>query len=79
MQDHEEQIAQFLHDSYAELAPMFGWEDNSSMKSWNSLNETRQKHMIALVDKLLKDGIIEPGRFFRYIRMGGGSRAQAGD
>lgn len=69
MKDHEEKIAQFLHESYSELAPMFGWE-NSTIKSWDKLSATRQKHMIALVEKLLNNGIIEPGRAFRYIRMG---------
>lgn len=62
MTDFEETMAQILHQRYIEIS-------QHNHKNWEDLSDDYKKSMISLIENLFNEGIIEPGRFFRYIRM----------
>lgn len=60
MQPIAEYIAQKFHEAYEELAPEFGYRTReASAKPWADVPDQNKKLMIATVEKLLAEGVIE--------------------
>ena len=54
-----EHIAAAFHDTYERLAPMFGYKTRiASAVPWDEVPEQNKRLMIAVVDKLIADGVI---------------------
>lgn len=54
-----EQIAQQFHEAYEELAPSHGYETRkASRRPWSEVPEQNKSLMIAVVTRLLNEGVI---------------------
>lgn len=54
-----EEIAQAFHEAYEELAPAHGYETReASRKPWQEVPEQNRGLMVAVVQRLLDDGLI---------------------
>lgn len=57
--DPAEQIAQRFHEAYEELAPNHGYETReASRKPWSEVPQNNKSLMIAVVSRLLEQGVI---------------------
>jgi hypothetical protein len=57
--DPAEQIAQRFHEAYEELAPSHGYETReASRKPWSEVPQNNKSLMIAVVGRLLEQGVI---------------------
>lgn len=55
-------VARSFHEVYEELAPTHGWKTQErSQVPWNDVPEGNRKLMVATVDRLIDDGVIELG------------------
>lgn len=53
------EIAQQFHEAYEELAPSHGYETReASRKPWSEVPEQNKSLMIAVVERLLDEGVI---------------------
>lgn len=61
------EIAKQFHTTYESFAPHHGWEtQRRSRVVWDEVPEENKTLMMAVVNKLLIDGIIEPGKNLSY-------------
>jgi len=59
MTQRAEEIAQQFHQAYEELAPSHGYETReASRKPWSEVPENNKGLMVAVVDRLLSEGVI---------------------
>ncbi|MFJ6729371.1 hypothetical protein ACIQPQ_31165 [Streptomyces sp. NPDC091281] len=57
-----ERIAQRFHEAYEDLAPSHGYETReASRKPWADVPEQNKNLMIAVVARLLEEGVVRPG------------------
>jgi hypothetical protein len=57
-----ERIARSFHEAYESLAPSHGYETReASAKPWDEMPEQNKALMVGTVQRLLHEGIIEPG------------------
>jgi hypothetical protein len=60
--ESSESIAREFHITYERYAPQHGWDTQKrSRVMWDDLPDENKSLMIAVVKKLLIDGVIEPG------------------
>ncbi|MFE3122372.1 hypothetical protein ACFXHD_03010 [Streptomyces hydrogenans] len=54
-----DEIAQQFHEAYEDLAPSHGYETReASRKPWSEVPETNRSLMVAVVRRLLSEGVI---------------------
>ncbi|NML55410.1 hypothetical protein HHL19_16705 [Streptomyces sp. R302] len=54
-----EEIAQQFHEAYEDLAPSHGYETReASRKPWPEVPEANRSLMVAVIDRLLSEGVI---------------------
>ncbi|WP_416476941.1 hypothetical protein [Streptomyces sp. LKA04] len=57
-----ESIARRFHEAYEQLAPDHGYETReASRKPWADVPDNNKNLMIAVVARLLEEGVVRPG------------------